>query len=195
MNVCDRYLGFVSEYVEGSLSGSQRKTFETHLQDCPVCGSRVRQMRTLLQHLKSLPRIKASADFDTVLRARIGIERRLQRQGFAGWFGMWPVRVSFYGAAAALVIIAAVLVRQQLTGSDRSEVRSEMLGAPAAVLEQSVPAPALVFPRDLVSPAPIGSSGRSAAVKQRTEPINDTTAAQQPGKPFEGKIQPVHVRM
>jgi anti-sigma factor RsiW len=194
MNDCDRFVGQVSDYLEGFLTGKQREAFEAHLRSCTACEWRLQRTQALCKRLRALPRVKTSADFDTVLRARIGFERRLKHQGVAGWFSVWPVKVSFYGAAAALVIIATVLVRQEISGSSELEPRREALGSAATIPERPTHVPQVVFPIDAIAPSPIGSPGTPNTTLQPRSPV-DSAEVQQRLNSFEGRIQAVHVRM
>ncbi len=195
MNDCDRFVGRVSDYLEGFLAGSQKKVFESHLTRCPSCQLKVQQMQALRQQLRALPRLKTSADFDTVLRARIGFEKRLKRQGVAGWFAFWPVKVSFYGAATALVVIAAVMVRDQIASPREAEGRKQVPTRSATMYNQPTYMPQVVFPIDAIAPDPVGSirsQGQRSAVEAD---IDSADARRQRLNAIERQIQPVHVRM
>lgn len=46
--VCRQIVELVTDYLEGSLSRSQRRRFEAHLAGCPHCSEYLAQMRTTI---------------------------------------------------------------------------------------------------------------------------------------------------
>ena len=51
---CRELVELVSDYLEGALPASERRRFERHLEDCPLCVDYVDQMRTTLAVLGRL---------------------------------------------------------------------------------------------------------------------------------------------
>ena len=51
---CRELVELVSDYLEGALPASERRRFEQHLEDCPLCVDYVDQMRTTLAVLGRL---------------------------------------------------------------------------------------------------------------------------------------------
>ena len=49
--VCREVVELVTGYLEGTMSGSERARFETHIADCPNCRRYLAQMRTTLEAL------------------------------------------------------------------------------------------------------------------------------------------------
>jgi anti-sigma factor RsiW len=52
--VCQEMVELVTDYLEGTLSRSQRRRFEAHLADCENCTEYLRQMRTTIRLTGSL---------------------------------------------------------------------------------------------------------------------------------------------
>jgi anti-sigma factor RsiW len=46
---CQQIVEMVTDYLEGSLSRSQRRRFERHLAGCPHCGEYLTQMRATVR--------------------------------------------------------------------------------------------------------------------------------------------------
>ena len=51
---CRELVELVSDYLEGALPDAERRRFEQHLDDCPLCVDHVDQMRTTLAVLGRL---------------------------------------------------------------------------------------------------------------------------------------------
>ena len=79
---CYRFTNRVSDYVEGSLTPSEKVLFESHLKTCPKCQQRVEGVRGVRQALSSLPRRTTSPTFEAVLHANLRRVQRMDRQGF-----------------------------------------------------------------------------------------------------------------
>ena len=47
--VCEEIVEMVTDYLEGTLSRSQRRRFEAHLADCPHCTEYLAQMRATIR--------------------------------------------------------------------------------------------------------------------------------------------------
>ncbi len=47
--VCQELVELITDYLEGALTRSQRKRFETHLAGCEHCTEYLRQMRVTIQ--------------------------------------------------------------------------------------------------------------------------------------------------
>ncbi len=52
--VCQEMVELVTDYLEGTLSRSQRRRFEAHLADCENCTEYLRQMRATVRLTGSL---------------------------------------------------------------------------------------------------------------------------------------------
>ena len=47
--VCQQVVELVSDYIEGTLSRSDRRRFEAHLRKCPNCSNYLAQMRATIR--------------------------------------------------------------------------------------------------------------------------------------------------
>jgi len=79
MNSCQKLSELYSDYVERSLHEEVRHEVEIHLKACPPCQQTVDRLGKLRHNLKSLPQLKTSPDFETVLRTRMRLERHRVR--------------------------------------------------------------------------------------------------------------------
>jgi anti-sigma factor RsiW len=52
--VCQQVVELITEYLEGSLSRTDRKRFEAHIRHCPNCTNYLRQMRATIAATGSL---------------------------------------------------------------------------------------------------------------------------------------------
>jgi anti-sigma factor RsiW len=103
MNSCEKLSELFSEYVERSLHEEVRQEVEHHLKACPPCQETIERLGRLRRNLKSLSAVKASPDFETVLRTRMRLERhRLRPWTFS--MPLFPARAMAY----ALLFIGVV---------------------------------------------------------------------------------------
>ena len=114
MSNCKRFREMVSDYIEGELSGEDKIHFENHIKECSICSEITAKMRLLQNDLCSLKLIQASPDFDTILRTRIRIESGIGRRRLHEIIWNWPAKIPVYGMSLALIIIAFVLVAEQI---------------------------------------------------------------------------------
>ena len=120
MNKCKRIRDLISSYIEGELFQDNKKQFENHLGECPNCSETVTGTKNLRKNLSNLKLLKTSPDFDTVLRTRIRIESGIGRRRLNEIIWSWPAKIPVYGGALALIIIAFVLVVEQVNQSPNS---------------------------------------------------------------------------
>ena len=93
----------VYDYLDGLLSDQNRKAVQQKIENDPEYRSFYEDAIAVRNNLRHLRKLKTSDDFDTVLRARIKMERSLSRQrGFLGLPRMLPA----YGAVAAVIALA-----------------------------------------------------------------------------------------
>jgi anti-sigma factor RsiW len=52
---CRELVEVITDYIEGTLPGHDRRRFEQHLGDCPYCVTYLAQMRETIQALGELP--------------------------------------------------------------------------------------------------------------------------------------------
>lgn len=107
----------ISDYIEGEFSIQNKKIIEDHVDECPDCSETVSNVKILREKLRNLEKLQTSPDFETVLRTRIRIEAGIGRRRLQEIFWTWPARVPIYGMAFALIIIAIVLVVEQVNKS------------------------------------------------------------------------------
>jgi anti-sigma factor RsiW len=69
---CRELVELVTAYLDDVLPASDRARFETHLADCPYCGTYLEQMRQTIRLLGQLPeeRIAPDAKEDLLRRFR-----------------------------------------------------------------------------------------------------------------------------
>lgn len=112
MNTCENFSASLSDYVENNVHADQRKSFDLHLAQCSSCHAAVDRLQTLRTHLHSLPRLKTSPDFDTMLRTRLMLERKKTRMlPFFPAFARMPRAVSYAFASIIIVLVAVAFLR------------------------------------------------------------------------------------
>jgi len=75
---CQEMVELVTDYVEGTLSRSQRRRFEAHLADCEHCTEYLRQMRATIALTGEL----RAQDLSPEMREQFGeLYRRWREEG------------------------------------------------------------------------------------------------------------------
>ncbi|NUO84445.1 zf-HC2 domain-containing protein [candidate division KSB1 bacterium] len=105
MNTCESFAESFSDYVENTVHPEQRQMLDAHLSRCPSCQDTVTRLSHLRTHLRTLPAVKTSPDFETILRTRIMLERRKSHAlAFAPQVVRWP-RVTVYALAGLIAVL------------------------------------------------------------------------------------------
>ncbi len=118
----DRYQfeGYMSDYIENSLSIAKRKEFEQYLAEHPESKEQVEAVRSTILQLKTLPTIKTSDDFMVKLQQRVTKQRNVipiqktNRKPLI--FGFTPITAGMM----SLVVLAIVFVGYELMPSGSS---------------------------------------------------------------------------
>lgn len=118
----DRYQfeGYISDYIENSLSIAKRKEFEQFLVEHPESKELVGTVRSTMLHLKNLPVVKTSDEFMVKLQQRVAKQRDIipvpleKRKPMI--FGFTPLTASMM----SLVVLAIVFVGYELMPNESS---------------------------------------------------------------------------
>jgi len=102
---CKQFQDAIFDNLDGLTDSETRKEVERHIQGCSECLQFFQGAQTIKQSLHHLPQAKTSADFETILRSRISLERSLSRKGVLSW----PLRGPAYAFAGATALIVALL--------------------------------------------------------------------------------------
>ncbi len=119
MSNCKRIKAIVSEYIEQDLTREQQRMVEAHLSDCKTCDEVIERVKDLRTKLHTLAQLKTSEDFETILRTRIRIESGLSRRRLSEILWTGPAKLPVYGMAVALIVIASIMVFDQVKQSRR----------------------------------------------------------------------------
>lgn len=112
----DRYQfeGYISDYIENSLSIAKRKEFEKFLAEHPESKEQVEAVRSIILHLKNLTAVKTSDEFVVKLQQRVAQQRDVVpvRQGTRKpmVFGFTPLTAGMM----SLVVLAIIFVGYEL---------------------------------------------------------------------------------
>lgn len=116
MGNCEKFMEKIFDYVDGLISPDKKREIESHVGECSNCRNLFTDAKNVRQQLRNLKPVKTSADFDTVLRARIRMERSLNRRGIFDW----PLRLPIYAVAGSLAVITAFFILSESKSSFRA---------------------------------------------------------------------------
>ncbi len=158
----------LSAFLEDDLSQNERRNLEAHLLSCRRCSLALRELRSTLELLQSVPLVETSPHFEADLLARIRSGEGL-RPSVIEWLRgyMEPARlrpIFLTGAAACAIWIAVLLVGPNgtLHGSNLSRIAA---GASAPKTSLRAPSPALASSGAASEVRP-GNAAGSGTVKQ-----------------------------
>jgi hypothetical protein len=118
----DRYQfeGYISDYIENSLSIAKRKEFEQFLAEHPESKEIIESVRSTISQLNNLPTVKTSDVFMVKMQKRVAKQRDIipaqmeRRKPMI--FGFTPLTASMM----SLVVLAIVFVGYELMPSESS---------------------------------------------------------------------------
>ena len=115
----------ISDYIENSLSLSKRKEFENYLTEDPEAESLVDLVRSTIDQLRNIQKVKVSDRFNERLMSRIKNEKLLYRlkpvSGQKTFMGFTPV----YASLMTGLTIALLFVSMQLFSPDMDASTSQ----------------------------------------------------------------------
>ncbi|MBL7093988.1 zf-HC2 domain-containing protein [candidate division KSB1 bacterium] len=133
MNNCHQCEELISDYIEGKLDSNSRQQFDNHIKACSQCAGKTKNVKVLHNTLIALPGKQVSSDFDSMLRARIGIENKRERRKRESLLFSWKVRVPIYGISVVLVLFILVTVFSLLSNKNTFPPNASMNPEYAAV--------------------------------------------------------------
>ena len=106
----DRYQfeDLISDFIENKLSMTQRKDFETYLDENPEAMQQLDSVKQVIASMKSMPEVSTSTDFMKNLNKRIAAEKETQSvvKTTRSFTGYTPLMASL----SAVVVVAIVLL-------------------------------------------------------------------------------------
>jgi Putative zinc-finger len=135
---CSHVRKNLSSYLDGDLADSRRELVATHLESCPGCAQRMRELRQVSAALAALPRLECQEPFAASILDRVEVESRGPGLAllFRSAFSARPLMVPSVLPAALVAIclmsgILMVGVRDQANAQARTPAEagaSEMDG-------------------------------------------------------------------
>lgn len=118
MDNCYQYEELISDYIENLLDSNSRQQFDNHQKKCSPCARKTNNIKVLHNSLTTLPVKEVSSDFDSMLRARIRIENKRERQKRQSLLFSWKIRVPIYGISVVLILFILITVFSQLSNKN-----------------------------------------------------------------------------
>ncbi len=156
----DRYQfeGYISDYIENTLSIAKRKEFEQFLAEHLETKEQVEAVRSTILHLKNLPTVKTSDDFMVKLQQRVAKQRDIvlvrQEKHKPMIFGFTPLTAGMM----SLVVLAIVFVGYELMPSGSSN--------PIAIPPQITTNNVMSAPVNLAPMTPVNTESAIAEIQE-----------------------------
>jgi len=181
----DRYQfeGYISDYIENSLSIAKRKEFEQFLLENPESKKMVESIRSTMSHLKHLPGVKTSDDFVAKLQERVAKQRDVipvqhgNRKPLI--FGFTPLTAGMM----SLVVLAIVFVGYELMPSG-----SNPIAVPPQITTNNV----MPNPVNYNQVTPVNAESAIAELQEDSSQVEEDI--QQISPELEGKINYVRTQ-
>jgi len=115
MDNCHQCKKLISKYIENELDNNSQIQIKRHFKECPSCYSIANNIKALRNIFAKLPTISTSNDFDSILRARIIMEKKQEKRKRESLFFPMKVRVPIYGMSLALIAFIAIMIFSQIS--------------------------------------------------------------------------------
>ena len=188
MKNCERFVGLFSDYADSTMAPPEKSEFAAHLKECAECRSAAEGVVNLRQNLRRLPALQTSQDFETILRARIKLDRRTSVAPIWNMRYAGPRRFVSYSAATALALVCVLYLWQRLSADSlpatpSSLTVSQMQIAPNQVLPSVSPAK-ILYTLDKVTPQLWPNLGitRKGAARPSAPVSKDSVQAKPPAR-------------
>lgn len=172
----------LSQFAEGELDAAERDELEQVLRSNPQYKQIVANLQALRGRLRRMKHVAPSRDFETILRARIQMSKRVGRSRWGDYFGS-RLALPAFGAVAVLLVTLLAFSWSDMTTNNVAASTGYSVDPSQSEFHSGD----MVFSLDLVSiPQRIASlSGRSIEVANaaiakrmiiaRVHPQDDTT--------------------
>ena len=151
---CEHLRESIYDYLDDSLSPSDKADAERHLSGCAACREVVGRETDLAQSLSS--RFEEAVDavaLDPIVRREMvaAVERKVAGPGERAPLGFWK-RLALPFAAAAVILVVAVSMGHHFSGGERSHGETALAPTPVekgeAVIHVSYSVPGYTFRRE-----------------------------------------------
>ena len=151
-----RFLGMLSDYIDGELEPGARAVLEEHLAGCPSCTEELESLRATVLMLQRMPEVEAPRSF-RLAPASAPIHAPDPERPVI----LWAMRVSTALAVVAFTVMVAGNVSGLWNGGGLSEEGGgtaasdvEMTFDSPDFMPTSMPAPVMERPRERMAPEP-----------------------------------------
>jgi anti-sigma factor RsiW len=107
MKTCERFTELLSDFAENNLASEKKHELEAHLSQCAKCHSAAERIVSLRRNLHQMSPLHTSQDFETILRTRIKLDRRVTPMPFLGVQHGGSIRIAAYSTAVILLLAGA----------------------------------------------------------------------------------------
>ncbi len=109
MPQCNEFKLLIDKLIDDEISLSEKKELREHVDNCMDCKKYLERLLKLKKMLFQLPRVKASEDFNILLRARIRREAYRERNKlFASLVS--PNRIVKFAFGIAIIILSILII-------------------------------------------------------------------------------------
>jgi len=182
MKNCERFTELLSDYVENTLAFAEKRELDVHLEHCSECRSAADGVVNLRRNFRRLSTIQSSPDFETILRTRIKLDRRVHVAPIWNLRYLAPGRFAAYSAAAVVVMGCLFYLWQRLPAralppASSTIAVSQMQLAPNSVFPSVSPAK-IFYTLDQVTPQlwPNFGASRKSSERASSAPTDSSRA-------------------
>lgn len=126
MSGCDRFRDLLQEDLDGRLGAEARSDLAAHVRSCAACTREAEGLRRVRAGLRAMGTVGAPPGFRDDVLGRMPASARIFR---LPWFAVGAV------AAAAVVVVAVTVARNDFSAPETARVAREQQKAPGALLD------------------------------------------------------------
>ena len=175
-----RFLGMLSEYIDGGLEPGARDALEEHLADCPTCTEELESLRATVLMLRRMPEVEAPRSFRLAPASVTETPPPSEKPVF-----LWGMRVSTAMAVVAFTVMVAGNVSGLWEGGGLGENEGGWAAFPAtpeSAMEEPTPAAMMEFiptgaPEPAAMPEPTATPEPAAMMEPTAVPEEESAEA------------------
>jgi anti-sigma factor RsiW len=126
---CYSFDRIISDYIDANLNVKERQEADEHMSSCPRCREKFADMKNIVNHLHTLPRVQTRPDFESRLMDRIARSKEQKESRFIRVFQDYSRPISVVAAVMLLVattifVYTSVVIPNTTSTVPSAEIRS-----------------------------------------------------------------------
>jgi Predicted integral membrane protein (DUF2275)/Putative zinc-finger len=104
----------LSDYIDGSITASERNAIEEHLKDCSLCSDELRELKKTVEHIKTIEEVTPPAWITQKIMANVRDESQKQKGFFAKSFLPLFIKLPIQAVAVLFLVVTAFYIYRNI---------------------------------------------------------------------------------